>query len=224
MSERNLMSKCLICESTTESFVDSQIKNHQGYVIYHACKACGFTYKDRDFLITKTLEKSQYDLHENTLENKGYVTMFENFIDEAITPWIDRGEALDYGSGPEPVLQTLLERKGFKTSIYDPFYAPQKDVLSKQYDLITSTEVFEHFYNPLKDIENIVLSLKKHGVLAIMTQLKTMDHDHFLTWWYRRDITHVSFYTLKTFDIIEEKFNLQRLYTNHKNIIVLKKR
>ncbi len=218
------MSNCLICQSATEQWMDSQIKIAKEFVVYHTCKHCGFTSKARRFFIDQAAEKRQYDTHQNSLENEGYVTMLNNFIDTAVMPFIKSGNALDYGSGPEPVLQSLLRQRGFDVAIYDPYYANDQNVFVKDYDLITSTEVFEHFYSPLNAIERIVKRLKKAGYIAIMTQFKPNDQATFLQWWYRRDATHVSFYTLDSFRIIEEKFGLIRRYTNHKNLLVLQKR
>ncbi len=218
------MSKCLICASSTYQIEDTQIKHQHRYITYNVCEKCGFTFKDHAFHINHTEEKKQYDFHENTLENEGYVNMFKRFIADAIDPFIQQGECLDFGSGPGPVLSILLKQKGFNVTLYDPFYANDQTALNKQYDLITSTEVFEHFFTPKQTINELVNLLKPKGILAIMTSFKTMNDTAFLKWWYRRDATHVCFYTLSAFQEIEQTFQLQRLYTNHKNIIVLKKR
>ena len=218
------MSKCLICESKTSSLTDSHIKNSFVYVIYHVCQSCGFTFKDSRFRVDPLKEKEQYDFHDNSFENPGYVEMFKRFIAAAIDPFITTGKVLEFGSGPGPVLGTLLKEKGFDVSLYDPFYEPNEAVFKEQYDLITSTEVFEHFFEPLKTLETLLKSLKKDGFLAVMTSFRVMSDEAFLTWWYRRDSTHVSFYTLEAFEEIEKRFNLERLYTNEKNYIVFKKR
>ena len=42
---------------------------------------------------------------------------------------------LDFGCGTGPALADMLIKEGFKVSLYDPFFYPDKDVLSKQYDL-----------------------------------------------------------------------------------------
>ena len=214
---------CLLCDQPLTTIFDTQIKVNHTCVYYHVCNHCGFTWKDPQFYVPLEEEKRQYDYHQNSLENEGYVKMFETFIDVAISPFIQAGSALDYGAGPGPVLPYLLTQKGFETTLYDPFYAPYAKCLNTQYDLVTVTEVFEHFYDPLASIKRVVDCVKPQGILAIMTRFKTMDNPTFLTWWYRRDVTHVCFYTEKAFQFIAKRFNLTQLYTNHTNIIVFRK-
>ena len=43
-------------------------------------------------------------------------------------------------------------------------------------------------------------------------------------WWYLRDITHISFFDLKTFLYLCEHFNLKIIYCNDKDLIVLQKK
>jgi len=209
---------CMICEGETYRLNDPQIR-----VTYSVCKACGFTYKNRAHHLSLTEEKTQYDSHQNTMENEGYKTMFERFIEESITPYIKEGKALDFGSGPGPVLYELLKIKGFKASHYDPFYHKDFSVFDETYDLITSTEVFEHLNTPLKTLNHISALLEKGGMLAIMTSLRPKDDETFLKWWYRRDLTHVSFFTLKAIKALINPYPLRLIYTNEKNYFVFRK-
>jgi cyclopropane fatty-acyl-phospholipid synthase-like methyltransferase len=157
------------------------------------------------------------------MENVGYVNMFNRFIAAAVDPFINTGSGLDFGSGPGPVLYELLKQKGFTMTHYDPYFHDDKTVLTKTYDLITSTEVFEHLSNPLTTFKTLANMLNKDGVLAIMTSFHPQDDETFLSWWYRRDPTHIAFYTETTFKHLQKATKLQRIYTNHKNIIVFKK-
>lgn len=224
MSAKNIkVNKCIICDHDVYEITDKQIKVDDKYVVYDVCTHCGFTKKQAAFFVDLKEEKRQYDFHQNTLENEGYVTYLNRFIDESVIPFITSGLALDFGCGPGPVLSHLLKSRGFNVSIYDPIYHNNPDVLNQKYDVITSTEVFEHFYNPISSIEAVLNSLKTSGFLVIMTSFKTMDDQTFLNWWYRRDVTHVSFYTEKAFERIASHFSLTKIYTNHKNIIVFRK-
>ncbi|MCT4595957.1 MAG: class I SAM-dependent methyltransferase [Anaeromicrobium sp.] len=211
--------KCKICESDTNLILDTQF-NHE----YFKCKACDFIFQSHVHHISYEEERTVYDKHNNSLEDEKYVDRFENFIDKAAGEFVQRGDSLDYGSGPEPVLSVLLERRGFNSYIYDRHYAKDVDYKSRKYDLITSTEVFEHFHDPILDIKNIVDLLKEKGVLAIMTMFPPKDVEIFKDWWYRRDNTHISFYSQKTFEKIAEIFNLEILYSDHKSIISFRKK
>ncbi len=207
---------CKICES--ETLTSSETEDLR---IFRHCSNCVFSFIDPQFLLTRDEEKSRYDFHENSIENEGYVTMFENFIAFAVSPFENVKTVLDYGSGPGPVLAELLKRKDYEVDIYDPYYSPESP--SKKYDLITSTEVFEHFNEPLESINKVVKLLKPSGYLSIMTCFNPGPED-FNGWWYKNDDTHVSFYSVKTFEFLAQRFNLELIKHNDKNIIVLKKK
>ncbi len=218
MNEKNSASSCMICGGETSPLFDEKIK-----VVYDVCTVCGFTYKQPRFHPTPEQEKILYDFHDNSMENAGYVTMLKTFLDHAVLPYIQSGDALDFGSGPGPVLYELTKRAGFHAEHYDPFYHPQADYENKTYDLITATEVFEHLSQPLKTMAKLSGLLKPGGYLAISTSLRPEDDQAFLTWWYRRDETHIGFFTPKALAHLIRDVPLKRVYTNHKNHFTFKK-
>lgn len=213
------MSNCIICQSETYTLVDPQLK-----IEYSKCKTCHFTYKKREYHISLEKEKSEYDQHNNSFESIGYVQMFERFINEFINPLKITKKVLEYGSGPGPVLKELLRRIGHDIYDYDPFFNPNEEYKNHTYELITSTEVFEHFVDPIKELTHLVSLLEPKGYLVIMTSLNTFTDEQFLNWWYRRDRTHISFYHTATFEYISAIFDLDIINTNHKNVIVLQKK
>lgn len=208
--------KCKICNEATYELNDKQFD-----IVYHRCTRCGFIYEDPKFHLNLNDEKSEYDSHNNSIENDGYVNMFRRFI-EAFEPYLKGKRILEYGSGPEPVLSELLRQGGYEVTSFDPFFLPDTNYLNKTYDLITSTEVFEHFVNPIEEIEKLLSLINKGGILAIMTQFPK-DDTHFLNWWYRRDITHISFYTIESFEYIAAKYNLEIVFKNEKDYMIFKK-
>ncbi len=210
--------QCKVCGSDTVTLDDSQHK-----ITYSVCNHCEFIYKDIQYHISPEQEHTEYKKHNNSFESLGYVKMFERFIDEHIKPLNINGVGLEYGSGPGPVLKELLSREGITMFDYDPFFNPNTDYKTRKYELITSTEVAEHFTNPIEEFEHIASLLKKDGYLAIMTSFHYNNPDTFLKWWYRRDFTHIAFYTPKTFEIIAEKCNLKIVKHNDKNVIIFQK-
>jgi len=208
---------CKICNEKTYDLYDAQFK-----ITYYRCKACDFIYQDPKSHMPQALEKVEYDRHNNSIEDEAYVNMFKKF-QEAFEVYIEGKVTLEYGSGPEPVFTQVLRRDGYDVTPYDPYYLNDKNFKNKKYDLITSTEVFEHFSEPMKEIKLLDSLLKCGGVLAIMTQFPKED-DHFLDWWYRRDPTHISFYSVKSFEYICKAFNYELMYTNNKNYMILKKK
>lgn len=213
------MKQCLICGGDTHTLKDKQMP-----FLYHVCQDCNFIFKDEASRISKQEESSQYDRHENTMESTGYVNIFKNLIHDYITPLNITGNVLEFGSGPGPVFYQLLKEEGYQTSHYDPFYNPDETYKDKQFQLITSTEVVEHFFDPMKEFKHLSSLLIPNGYLLIMTQLRTLDLDRFLNWWYRRDLTHVSFYHVDTFEYIAKECGLELMKHNDKNIILFKKK
>jgi len=130
--------KCKICSTNTEQFTDNQLQK----TFYH-CPYCELIFLGKKFFVTEQNEKNQYDHHNNSLENEGYVKMFNDFLDYTLEG-LHVKTALDFGSGPTPVLAELLKRRDFFVEHFDKFYQPKKVYENKLYDLITSTEVFEH--------------------------------------------------------------------------------
>ncbi len=209
---------CILCGHETYPLKDPQIK-----ATYDVCTHCKFTYKPQQYHLSREKEKAQYDHHVNTMENEGYVNMFKRFLDESVYPYIKSGKALDFGSGPGPVLYELLKMDGFKASHYDPYYHKDFSVFEHTYDLITSTEVFEHFSDPVKTLGHISALLEKGGILAVMTSLRPPSDEAFLKWWYRRDSTHISFFTLEAFEELIKPYPLKLIHTNNKNYFVFRK-
>lgn len=213
------MDFCKICKNKVSLIVDDKKS-----LIYYRCHSCGFVALDDKYVLDKIEEKCKYDQHNNSLENKGYVKMFEDFIDLAIEPYRKNIQTvLEFGSGPEPVLSKLLEHRGLEVDIYDLYYSPQKIYEGKKYDLITSTEVFEHLQNPLEILELLVKHLHTTAYMVVMTKFPPKDDKEFLAWWYRRDPTHISFFTAESFEFMAKSVGLKVLNTINKNIVVFQK-
>ncbi len=190
--------------------------------IYYHCPICDMIVLAGDQLPDSKEERERYLLHNNTLENEGYVKNFQQFIEEMVIPHLRPGEqALDFGCGPGPVLKVLLEDRGYPTRIYDPYFYPELAEGSR-YSLITATEVLEHVYASRQLFEQLLGHLLKGGILAITTYFHPGPED-FLDWWYRRDPTHVSFYSLKTFQWVVDYFPFKLLDTDGKKMLALRR-
>lgn len=210
--------KCKICNHETVQFFDKQLNK-----TYSHCPFCEAIFLDETFFVTQEKEKSQYDNHNNSLDNKGYVQMFEDFLDFFWNQFEKTPQnALDFGCGPGPVLQTLLEKRGLTCNIYDKFYQPEKIYENNVYDLITCTEVFEHLSNPKETLLFFKKHLNLNGYVALMTLFHTNNEEDFLKWWYRRDPTHITFFTPKTFEVLANMCGFEVVKTDYKRVIVLK--
>ena len=210
---------CILCKTESRPLEDTKFG-----VLYYLCPNCECIFTDPKDIPNSEDEKARYDTHNNSIEDEGYVNMFEQFIDKAVTPYIQTpADALDFGCGPGPVLAELLERRGFDVDKFDPYYFPEKIYEEKIYDLITSTEVFEHMSDPLSAMETISSRLQQGGILGLMTHFHKNNDEEFLSWWYKKDSTHITFYTHKTFAFLAKKFGFEIVYLDDKNVCVLKK-
>ena len=211
--------KCKICNCDTKMIDDIQLNKQ-----YHHCQNCECIALDPVHYLSLEKENALYNNHHNTLENEGYVKMFEDFLDYFWDNLPSNKKALDFGSGPTPVLSQLLQKRGACVDCYDKFYQPIKCFENQSYDFITSTEVFEHLDDPQATLTLLANHLKPKSIIALMTLFHQNDQAHFLTWWYRRDPTHIIFYTPKTLDILAKKCGLKLIQTDGKRIAVLQKR
>ncbi|MDD3776214.1 MAG: class I SAM-dependent methyltransferase [Actinomycetota bacterium] len=209
---------CKICGSRT-----TELRCQPSKIIYHVCSNCQYICKDDAFLVSDIEQRQRYQQHNNSLGNPGYRAYFNDFIQAAVIPFCNGKNGLDFGSGPSPVLALILEEKyGFMMDTYDLFFAPFKIYEDKKYDLVTATEVVEHLANPLKYFRLFKTLLKQDGLLSVMTQFHPSASSKFLKWYYIRDITHISFYTLDTMKHIAEILGLIILYTDNQKYISFK--
>jgi len=95
-------------------------------------------------------------------------------------------------------------------------------VFEKSYDFITTTEVIEHLHNPYEEILKLWKCLKPSGVLGIMTAFRP-DEDKFADWYYKRDATHVRFFTKDSFSWLANKLDAE-IFIPQSDIVILKKR
>ncbi len=207
--------KCKICNNATKTICNNNI-------FYESCSTCQAIILQKSFIVSDKREKAQYENHNNSFESKGYVEMFEKFLNYFWQNLAKNAtDALDFGSGPGPVLAQIMENRALHVDIYDKFYQPKKIYLDRKYDLITSTEVFEHLQNPLDTLHLFKKHLKKGGLIAIMTLFHDNNEENFWNWWYRRDPTHILFYTPKTFEVMADMCGLKILKCDDRRVVVL---
>ncbi len=180
-----------------------------------------------EFFISQEDEVNRYREHENNLDNVGYVKMFQEKINtvKKISPGVNT--ILDYGCGYEPVLKTLLSREGYQADGYDSNFFPREES-DKEYDLIISTETFEHFKEPRNELTRLVPRISNEGYLAVMTRFypvknNTLCPETFSKWYYKRDPTHVAFYCPKTFSWIADEFAMNICHNNENDFIIMQK-
>jgi SAM-dependent methyltransferase len=211
------MISCTLCKSAEAVFFTA---DHQRD--YYRCVNCVLTFVGPDFHPAPEKEKERYRQHQNTIEDKGYATFLQQAINPCLPFLKKEMRILDYGCGPEPALQILLQKHGLDCQVYDPFFYPEFP--SGKFNFIFSTEVFEHFFYPHKEVGKIFGLLAPGGYLCIMTEFSPSSEEDFKKWHYIRDFTHVSFYNSETFDFFQNQFGLQKVFSDEKRLILFKKK
>ncbi len=209
---------CHICDNATESFVHEKTG-----IKYYRCKACEYIFKSPEVYQDLTTQKKRYNLHENNEDNEGYKAYFQRFLDFTLPRIREVKNALDFGCGKTSLLATLLEGEGIKCDYYDPIYHPDIPNDSKKYELIVSTEVFEHLHQPKEVFKNLIGRLKEGGFLAIQTQFHPNNEEDFKKWYYHQDPTHIVFFTAVTFKTLCKENDCEFIADNRKNMVLLKK-
>lgn len=206
--------QCPLCLSNNTNYI-FEVRQRK----FYKCDVCDLLFVDKIYFLSETDELKRYQSHQNNRE-EGYVA----FLNRILIPATDYLKlhfmVLDYGCGPNDVLAQLIREKGFKCDSFDPFFKPESQ--KSNYDFIFSTEVFEHFFNPKFEIEKLLNMLNINGYLGIMTDF-WVDNEHLPNWYYIADPSHVVFYSINTFQYIETKYALNRIYTDNKRVIIWQK-
>ena len=182
---------CRLCESGSDLFYE------EGKKKYYRCGRCSAVFLDPVCFLSREQEKARYEKHENSLGDQGYLGFLEPLISLIEQSFGPRHKGLDFGSGPEPAVASLLRQKGYSVELYDPFFCNNPGSLLNKYDFIACSEVIEHFHYPAR----LRSLLKPGGVLFCMTSLYSKNID-FRNWYYKDDPTHVIFYHRNTLEHI----------------------
>lgn len=202
------MKFCPLCH-TSES---SQSSLHEYYKdckrTYMQCDCCDLVSVADEFLLSSKEEKSIYDLHDNNSDDMGY----RQFLSRAFEPLKEKlsndATGLDFGCGPGPTISKMGEELNIKIEDYDLYYFNRPELLQKKYDFVIMTEVIEHIAETASLLQQLDALLKQNAILAIMTK-RVIDQQRFKNWHYKNDLTHIRFYSIKTFEWIAKRFNWQ---------------
>lgn len=188
---------------------------------YHRCDHCRLVFVPPGQRLGAAAEKAEYDLHRNSPDDPGYRRFLGRLFEPVCREIAPGGSGLDFGSGPGPTLSVMFEDAGYRTRIYDPFYAPDPSVFDRAYDFITATEVAEHLHDPGRELERLWGCLRPGGLLGVMTKL-VIDREAFSTWHYKNDPTHVCFFSRETFRWLAGKWSAALTF-HGSDVILMKK-
>ncbi len=212
----SLQSECALCASPRVSRLAVN-------GTYFHCADCDVRYLHPTERLGRVAEEARYRTHNNNLNDKGY----QNFVEplfRALSPHLKSGaQGLDFGAGEGPVLAQMFEQNGFPVALYDPFFWPDVTPLSKSYDFVVASEVMEHLFTPRLEIEKLRAILKPEGWLGIMTLLVEPGLD-FANWHYRRDPTHVVFYSRLSFEWVARELDFRPPIYSGERVVLLQRK
>ena len=189
---------------------------------YWRCLNCALVFVPPRFYLGSKAEKAEYDLHRNAVDDLGY----RQFLSRLAMPLLQRlpagAKGLDFGCGPASALAHMLRDAGCEVALYDRFYVPRHRVLDAQYDFICATEVVEHLHQPGRELARLWSMLRPEGWLAVMTKL-VKSREAFASWHYKRDLTHVCFFSDTTWKWWAQQFDA-RLERIGADVILLQRK
>ncbi|TAE69821.1 MAG: glycosyltransferase [Oscillatoriales cyanobacterium] len=202
--------KCNICDSPTNSLAAATVLKKYN-VEYFQCSNCGFVQTEEPYWLEEAYSEAIASSDVGMLSRS---TMFSTAANNIIFNLFNhRANFLDYGGG-YGVFVRMMRDLGFDFSWHDKYC---KNIFAQgfeaeanssyPYELVTAFEVFEHFVNPLSEIEKI---FKYSRNILFSTRLLPANNPQPSEWWYYAldEGQHISIYTTKALSIIAEKFNL----------------
>jgi hypothetical protein len=204
--------KCRICNQQTKQIFKSKILNKYN-INYYYCGYCGFLQTEEPYWLEEAY-KNPISISDTGILQRNIV--ISNWLATLLSIMFNRnGKFLDYAGG-YGILVRLMRDIGFDFYWYDK-YSPNlfakgfEAEMRDGYEALTAIECFEHFVNPIEEIENM-LQLSKN--LIFTTELLPNPIPKPDDWWfYGLDHgQHISFYSKKTFEYIAKTYNLN--YTN----------
>ncbi|MBP8976420.1 MAG: class I SAM-dependent methyltransferase [Bacteroidetes bacterium] len=199
---------CNICGNESE-FIFQACVLHKYQVNYYRCPHCDFIQTEKPYWLdeayTQAINKYDTGILSRNVEYSAIVSTLIYFL-------FDRTQTfLDYGGG-YGIFTRLMRDIGFDFYHYDPLaqnlFAQgfEAQSLDNHFELVTALECFEHFINPMEEINHIIAFSDN---IFFSTEL----HPRFipdLTWWYYAfdHGQHIAFYSYKTLSYIAQRYEL----------------
>lgn len=188
---------------------------------YHRCQACELVWLDASGHLAPAAEKAVYDGHDNQVDDPRYRAFLMRAFGEVLSRVPLPASGLDFGCGPGPALVAMGTEAGYEMAGYDKFYADFPELLTREYDFITSTEVIEHIAEPRAVLDGLWDCLKPGGILVLQTQ-RVLSDERFRSWRYRHDPTHIVFFAEASFRALAARWQADVLFP-HADVAVITK-
>lgn len=214
---------CKICHTLIiKKFSATLLKKYE--VSYYQCPKCQFLQTEEPYWLEEAYSQSI-----NTSDT-GYMAR-NLFFSKKLTVLLfqlfkNRGKFLDYAGG-YGVFVRLMRDNGFDFYWQDKYtqnlFAQGFEWRGQQpINAVTTFESFEHFVEPLVELENL-LSISK--TIIFSTELYPSSRPKPEDWWYfgLEHGQHISFYSLATFEYLAKTYQLNYHHDGSLHILTDKK-
>ena len=207
------MTSCKICRKVLIEKFKGLILNK--YTIkYYFCPRCKYLQTEEPYWLGEAYEEPI------NISDTGYISR-NLLISKKLALLLylmfnNNGKYLDYAAG-YGVLVRMMRDIGFDFYWEDKYTG---NIFAKGFEwnkkipvkAVTAFEVFEHFVNPIEEIENL---LRISDTIIFTTELYPKDNPLPDDWWYfgLDHGQHISFYSQETLEYIAKKYDL-RFYTD----------
>lgn len=206
---------CPLCGSPCQPYFTDDWRD------YLQCENCELVHVARQQWPDRASERAHYDLHDNRVDDPGYRAFLNRLAEPLQKHLLPHSNGLDFGCGPGPALAAMLEEAGHQVALHDVFFHPNPEALEDKYDFITATEVLEHLQRPGDELEQLWQCLKPGGWLGIMTR-RLPGKEQFERWHYRRDPTHIVFFSDGTFEWLARHWNAGLVLVGEEVVLLAK--
>lgn len=213
---------CKICQNPSRKIFSATIL-YKYNVDYFQCTNCGFAQTEKSYWLEEAYKRSM------NLSDTGVMYRSERMSKITTTLlWLffnPKGAFLDYAGG-FGVFTRQMRDIGFDYYWQDPYTKNElargfEGDLNKKYEVVTTFESFEHFENPIDEVQKI---LKLTDTIILTTDLILRPAPSHSQWWYycSEHGQHIAFHSKDSFKIMATKFGLN--YYSAKNVHILTKR
>lgn len=215
---------CNICGSSMDPIFSGKILKKYT-VQYFQCLGCGYVCTENPYWLDESYKNPINVTDTGLISRNIYAAKISSCL---IFLFIKNNpKGLDYGGG-YGILTRLMRDIGFDFYWWDPhtqnlfaqgFEYPEH---CNKIDVITAFENFEHFVNPIEDLEKI-FSISHNVIFS--TELLPNPVPKPDEWWYygSEHGQHVSFYSKQTLQTIADKFGIHCYSYNNLHFFTQKK-
>ena len=215
---------CKICESESAKIFSGLLFDRHK-INYFKCNFCGFIQTEDPFWLEEAY-KETINISDTGMVARNF--NLSKILSGILFFYFDRsGKFLDFAGG-YGLLTRIMRDMGFDFYWSDPYTS---NIFAKgfeykpslgQIELVTSFEAFEHFVNPMKEIDEMLRISKNllFTTILLPTPIKQPKQ-----WWYYglEHGQHIAFYSLKSLKFIADKHGLNLYSTGSTHLFTQKK-